>query len=621
MTLLTKLAVIYARVSSKDQEREGFSIPAQLKLLREYALKHGYKIVHEFIDIETAKNAGRKHFGEMVRYFEKHPNCRVVLVEKTDRMYRNFRDYVTLEDLDAEIHLVKEGHIIGKEAKPQDKMVHGMQVVIARNYIENLREEVKKGLREKAAQGFYPGRAPFGYLNNPLTKNIDPHPEKGPVIQRMFNLYASGEYSLAELRKVIKIETGRHWPKSHLERTLKNPIYCGLFVWNDKTHQGRHLPLVSAQLFEQAQAVFHSFNRSKYRKHNFAFTGLLNCAHDNCMITAEIKKKKYTYYHCTGFRGKCDLPYVREEVLGERLGQILQDIYVPDDVLGQLQKGLSESQQHSDTAKKEQRQKLQKRLTEVRNRMDQAYTDKLDGVIPADFWQRKTAEWQQEEQQVLMALQGLEQASSDVLMTAKRALELANKAYFLYVTQTPEEQAKLLKMVLSNCRMDNASLYPAYRKPFDIIFQRAKTKEWRREWDSNPRYPLRYTRFPSVRLQPLGHLSGSGMYFYSSLCGANALLRAGMNWLNLADRGRRSHSYRLGNVLRMALHFGLTFWLLEQLVMDAIERQLQPIGDAQLVVNLAQVVLHYLFRGADVVGNFFIAQTLRHTGNDVQFFL
>jgi site-specific DNA recombinase len=128
-----KQAVIYARVSSKDQEREGFSIPAQLKLLREYALKHGFHIVQEFIDVETAKCAGRKQFGEMVRFIEKNPGCRCVIVEKTDRLYRNFRDHVTLEDLGIEIHLPKEGQIIGKDAKSQDKLVHGIQLVIARN--------------------------------------------------------------------------------------------------------------------------------------------------------------------------------------------------------------------------------------------------------------------------------------------------------------------------------------------------------------------------------------------------------------------------------------------------------------------------------------------------------
>ena len=190
------------------------------------------------------------------------------------------------------------------------------------------------------------------------------------------------------------------------------------------------------------------------------------------------------------------------------MGQILQDIYIPDDVLAQLQEALNESQQRSDDVKKERHHKLEQRLAAIRARIDQAYNDKLDGAISADFWKRKTNEWQQEEQQILMAMQGLQEASADTLLTAKRALELANKACFLYFTQTPEEQAKLLKMVLSNCRTDGVSLYPAYRKPFDLIFARAKMKEWRREWDSNPRYALTYTRFPSVRLQPLGHLSG-----------------------------------------------------------------------------------------------------------------
>jgi len=105
---------------------------------------------------------------------------------------------------------------------------------------------------------------------------------------------------------------------------------------------------------------------------------------------------------------------------------------------------LSETQARTDTTNKEQRQKLEHRLSAVHNRMDEAYSDKLDGVISAEFWQHKTAEW--EEQQILLAMQELEQASPDMLLTAKRTLELANKAYFLYVTQKPEDQAKLLKM-------------------------------------------------------------------------------------------------------------------------------------------------------------------------------
>ena len=97
----------------------------------------------------------------------------MVIVEKTDRLYRNFRDCVTLEDLGVEIHLPKEGQIIGKNARSQEKLIHGIQVVIARNYVENLREEVRKGMREKAEQGVYPSRPPLGYRNNKLERSIE----------------------------------------------------------------------------------------------------------------------------------------------------------------------------------------------------------------------------------------------------------------------------------------------------------------------------------------------------------------------------------------------------------------------------------------------------------------
>lgn len=94
-TIPAATAVIYSRVSSKDQEREGFSIPAQQKLLREYANEHCLTIVREFVDVETAKQAGRNGFGEMLAFLKTDPSCRTILVEKTDRMYRNIKDWVT----------------------------------------------------------------------------------------------------------------------------------------------------------------------------------------------------------------------------------------------------------------------------------------------------------------------------------------------------------------------------------------------------------------------------------------------------------------------------------------------------------------------------------------------
>jgi site-specific DNA recombinase len=480
-------AVIYARVSSKDQEREGYSIPAQLKFLREYAQNNDFRIEQEFVDVETAKLAGRKKFGEMVRYFEKTPECRVVIVEKTDRLYRNLRDCLTLEDLDVEIHLPKEGQIISKDARSQAKLIHGIHVVMARNYIENLREEVKKGMREKAEQGIYPSRPPVGYRNNKAEHTIEVDPEKAPLARRMFEVYATRKYSLSQLRLAIKSEFGVRMAKGYLARLLKNPFYAGSFIWEGKTYIGTQTPLVDWSLFQQVQIIFQGRNKPRYQKHDFAFRGLLACAYDQCLVTAEIKKGKYTYYRCTGSRGKCELPYFREDDLGNRLGQILKDIHVPDHVLSQLSESLLSEKGRETELQQEQTQRLQQRLASVRSRLDQAYTDKLDGKITEELWSRKSAEWQTEEQQIQMAIRALSEIKPERMLNAVRILELPNKAYFLYVRQSPSEKGKLLNLVLSNCAIDAASIYPTYRKPFDVILARAKNEEWRARRDSNPR--------------------------------------------------------------------------------------------------------------------------------------
>jgi site-specific DNA recombinase len=121
---------------------------------------------------------------------------------------------------------------------------------------------------------------------------------------------------------------------------------------------------------------------------------------------------------------------------------------------------------------------LQPRLSGVRRRIDQAYQDKLDGKIPEDFWERKMAEWTIEDGAIREALIRLEQPTSERLLTAQRTLELANKAYSLYLTRSPQEQAHLLRMVLLNCAIDGATVQPTYRKPFDLIFARAKDEDW-----------------------------------------------------------------------------------------------------------------------------------------------
>jgi site-specific DNA recombinase len=480
-------AVFYARVSSKDQEQEGFTIPAQLKFLQGYAHKNGFQILREFVDVETAKKTGRKQFSEMVEFLRQNVDCRTIIVEKTDRLYRNLGDYVTLENMEVEIHLPNEGQVIIKAARSQDKLLHGIQLVIAKNYVENLKEEVRKGMREKAEQGIYPSRPPLGYRNNKLERTIEVDPDKALIAQRLFELYATGKYSLSTLRNKIRAEFGPAYPNGYLQRLLKNPFYIGCFVWEGKTYPGNHTPLVSRTIFSGVQEVLHGRNRPKLRKHEFAFSGLLQCAYDNCAVTAEIKKSKYVYYHFTGYRGKCDLPYFREEEIGNRLGGILLDIWIPDDVLRQLATSLLADTGREQVIRREKIDQLQQRLTTVRRHLDQAYLDKLDGRITEDSWNSKSTEWRDEEQCLLSTIGELGEAKPERLLDAVRILELANKAQFLYLRQNSVEKAKLLRIALSNCMINATNVYPTYRKPFDLTFQAAQTERWWAWGESNSR--------------------------------------------------------------------------------------------------------------------------------------
>ena len=253
-------AVIYARVSSKEQEKEGFSIPAQLKLLQEYASVQGYAVAQEFVDVETAKQAGRTAFSQMVAYLKAHPAVRIMLVEKTDRLYRNLKDWVTVDELNIEVHLPKEGVVLSRESRSSEKFMHGIKVLMAKNYIDNLSEEARKGMREKAEQGLWPTFAPLGY-RNVLAPNgkriIEPDPELAPLIRGLFESYAHGTQSIKDAAQEARSagltfrKSGSRIPTSTVHKILRTRLYMGEFEWNGRIYPGTHEPLVSKDLWDR----------------------------------------------------------------------------------------------------------------------------------------------------------------------------------------------------------------------------------------------------------------------------------------------------------------------------------------------------------------------------------
>ena len=452
-----KLAIGYGRVSSKKQEDEGYSIPAQVKLLNAYAQKNNINLVKIFTESETAKKAGRKAFNEMLLYIKEH-NINTILVEKTDRLYRNFKDYVMLDDYDLEVHLVKEGTILSKNSKSHDKFIHGIKVLMAKNYIDNLSEEVKKGLREKVAQGYYPQKAPVGYIN---TKNsegrkiIVPDAEKAPFIQRLFGLYATGAYSVDELRIKLFNEgfnhNGKPYSKPRLLYVLKDVFYIGKFIYSGVIHDGKHEPIIDIEIFNRVQKMF---NQSKARSHDveFAYVGLLTCGHCGCQMTAELKKGKYIYYHCTGKRGgNCKKDYIREEKLDEVFLQLIDKLPNPDEGLfEEIKKAVIEMRKVKSDYEETSVEEIQKQILRLQNRLDNLYTDKLDGRITQEFWQEKHNQWHDEKDRLIEKLKAISNTSRTFDEGSNLLENFCKFARSEFLKANGKKKRAILKMLGSN---------------------------------------------------------------------------------------------------------------------------------------------------------------------------
>ena len=486
-----RTAVMYVRVSSKEQE-QGFSIPAQRQLLSEYAQREGIHVVQEFEDVETAKRAGRTSFGEMVAFLrKKSSSCRILLVEKTDRLYRNIKDWVTIDELGIEVHFVKENVVLSEDSRSSEKFMHGIKVLMAKNYIDNLGEEVRKGMIEKARQGHWPTVAPVGYQNNLATHRIEPDPQRAPIIVKLFEWYASGQYSLKALtRKAAAVGLtnrtgGSPLVKAKIHQLLQNPIYYGDFYWLGQLHHGVHKPIISRDLFTRVQDVFTAANHPRHTKRQHAFAGIVTCGRCGCSFTAETKKGQYVYYHCTGHRGPCGNTYVREEELVRQFGEILKQIRIPHELAGKLATVLRESQADKEKFVRTSMLRLQQQQMLLRSKLDRVYEDRLSDVISDELWTTKSGELQEELRRVRAEMERHEGASQAYETAGLQILELAQSAYSSYVTKNPREQARLVKTVVSNSTFDRGSLSPTYIKPFDVFANGGKTGDWLLRVDSN----------------------------------------------------------------------------------------------------------------------------------------
>lgn len=472
-------AVIYARVSSEEQKKEGFSIPAQLDLLRAYAQEHHIEVVKEFTEAETAKQAGRHQFNEMLKFLKKNKGITSVLCEKTDRLYRNFTDYVYL-DVDKtgySAYLVKEGVILTPTSSSHEKLVHGLKVLLAKNFIDNLREETQKGRLKKVQEGYYIGQVPYGYkkINKKITV-IDE--EKAPFVRRAFELYANG-MSLEAVRWKLKDEGFIYQPSnrviSHgqLGKMLHNPGYIGIIYFKGNNYIGKHEPIISNELFEMAQKSSKKDNKPLTRnERSHAFLGLIKCGKCGCAVTIEPPKRNgVIYYHCTGSKGECEQKRknIREEIIMPQLDNAIRAVSLAQKHIDYIKKGLRESLRDKQEFTEELRTNLQAEASRIRHRIDKITDEYYEDKVTAEFYNEKRIKWTHDLDEIMIKLEALHNTEKKFYEEGVRIIETLKNAYWLYQRQNNSEKREMLNYLLSNVTLNGEKVSYDYNLPFSYF--------------------------------------------------------------------------------------------------------------------------------------------------------
>ena len=476
-------AILFCRVSSKEQEETGYSLPAQEKFLREYGVKNNLEIEKVFAISESASgHTQRKTFNEMTKFIKEN-KIPVMVVETTDRLTRNFADVPTIDkwvmdDESNQIHLVKEGCVLHRNSKSHEWFMWRVKVATAEYYVRLLSENVKKGQKEKIAQGWLPTRPPIGYKTEGEKGHkihvIDE--DKKPLVIEMFKLYATRNYSLKKLteemhKRGLRNANGNKIVKSRIHQYLTDPFYIGKIRWNGVLHEGNHEQFISDDLFNKVQEILRSKTTPKYRKHNHLFQGMIRCIECRGLITWEIHKG-IVYGHCNGYKDcSQELWYTQTEIeksLAGEFGKLkINNPKIVEWVRRALKEGHKDKIQYHSSSLNE----LNSRQGQLNNRLEKMYEDKLDEKISESFYSQQSKKYLEELREIAKSIGNHANANEKYYQLGSNLYELSQRAGVIYDIAQKQDKRLLINLVFADLYLDKGKLIANYSKAFKLLLE------------------------------------------------------------------------------------------------------------------------------------------------------
>jgi site-specific DNA recombinase len=475
---------LYARKSTDVEDKQVLSIDAQLNELREFAEREQITIVDELIEKQSAKIPGRPIFNAMLERVETG-EAEGILAWHPDRLARNSVDggrIIYMLDTD-KIKTLKFPRS-WFENTPQGKLMLHSEFGFSKYYVDSLSENTKRGLREKIRRGEYPGLAPLGYLNDYRTKRIIVDRERAPVVKEAFERYASGKVTLDDLRQFfaehnIRTRKGKILFRAFVTNMLSNPFYYGHFRYMGEMHEGKHEPLISKRLADQAQAVL----KKRFRWSSVvqpvkpkAFLGLLRCSTCGGAITAEIQKG-HTYYRCTkksnaALRLVCKQPYIREEDLDKEISDLLKPHSLradwADEMLGLIKVEKTTNAQSARLMAEQKRAEIEK----INLRLQTLLDSFLDGIIDREAYLAEKAKGMSRKKSLEEQSNALLKGRADWLEPFQNWIITARNAGETVISGSLQEKRVLAQKVFgSNLVLDCKKARGSCVKPWSLLVE------------------------------------------------------------------------------------------------------------------------------------------------------
>ncbi|TWU08871.1 hypothetical protein CA54_41100 [Symmachiella macrocystis] len=476
----------FVRVSSREQEREGFSLSVQEDGLRNHAERRGGVLVKLFRVAETAsRHDERTTFRKFIKYVKQHAaGLDGVLFYKIDRAARNLFDYVELERLESEHGVPFESVTQPSDNSPSGRMFRRSLATMASFQTEQQSLDVRDGLAKRVEEGLFPSRAPYGYKNVRKNKRglIETDESAAMNVQRIFELFTQHAVGVEKIVDQL-FDEGHFYSPSHprfseskVYGILHDESYLGKIRFRDDWHPGTHGPLVTQAMFDTAQALL---GNKTYRSHQMVYASeLIRCGHCGRPITGEPKTKEtstgmktYSYYRCSRYsRGQHPRIRLTEKILDTQILAFLERLDDRFSVMGDWMSSLLESKLGVSIQRNHVREKeLKRQLANCEQRSESLCNKWIDGKIDDERYELKRTEI---DQQIDILQSQLDEQRTQIT-AAKELSKDAGRVFRIIIdrwpTATYQFKRRVLESVFERFKLDSQTLALCDETPFELL--------------------------------------------------------------------------------------------------------------------------------------------------------